>query len=59
VTDLRDVVIAKAKDAVKLAGNTTGYNLKANVRGQWQVIVSQTPALAPFKLLYLETAGVR
>lgn len=58
-TDLRALVIAKAEQAVKLAGNITGYNLKANVRAQWQVIVSQRPALAPFKALYLETAGVR
>jgi hypothetical protein len=59
LNDLRAVVEAKAKEAVALAGNRTGYSLKAFVRAQWQVIVSQKPALATFRDVYLETAGVR
>ena len=56
-TELRALVLDKAEEAKKLAGDRTGYARKAHIRKQWEVIVHKYPGLSSFRDLYLRLAG--
>lgn len=57
--DLRNLVIEKALDAVRLAGERTGYARKGFIRAQFLVIAAKYPVLSGFRDLFLQTAGIR